>query len=325
MNEEKIISVIVPVYNAEKVIGKCIESLVEQTYKNLEILLVNDGSKDKSLKICNMYAEKYSNIIVINQDNKGVGIARNKGLELSKGEYICFVDADDYVDAQYIELLYHNMIQNNAELSICGYKEVKDNTILSSTAGSIQIMNQQDAMLELLKVDSFRGYVWNKLFRADIIRSQNIIFDVSIALWEDVLFVFQYLTSCKTVIYDASPVYNYVFMDNSASHMDNHVIGVDKSYDAILAKNRISEILPEEYSEVKALLSGRYLSSALATLRNIGYLNDDSNGYSEKCIEILKKHKKNGYKYLSFKEKVIVNLFLISPDFVFGLYRKKNR
>ena len=101
-----LISIIIPVYNAEKYLKKCLDSVINQTYKNLEIILVDDGSTDKSPEICDKYAEKDSRIIVLHKENGGVSSSRNAGLDIFKGEYLSFVDSDDYVEPDYIEYLY---------------------------------------------------------------------------------------------------------------------------------------------------------------------------------------------------------------------------
>ena len=119
MNESPLISVIVPVYNVEEYLTQCIESIINQTYTNLEIILVDDGSTDQSGKICDEYAIKDDRIQVIHKENRGVGSARNVGLDTSKGEYVSFVDSDDYVDKNYIKILLKQMLEHNVQVSIC--------------------------------------------------------------------------------------------------------------------------------------------------------------------------------------------------------------
>ena len=115
------ISIVVAVYNAEKTLKKCVDSLLNQTYNNIEIILVNDCSKDNSLDICNEYSKANDNVKVISNDrNSGVSATRNNGINNSTGEYICFVDSDDYVEKDYVEILLKALINNNLQLSICG-------------------------------------------------------------------------------------------------------------------------------------------------------------------------------------------------------------
>ena len=118
MNKD-LISIIVPVYNAEKYLAKCLESLISQTYKNIEIILIDDGSKDESEKICQTYCAKDARIIVKKQKNAGASSARNRGVDLAKGKYILFVDADDYVSDDYIEYLYRLIKSHHTDIGIC--------------------------------------------------------------------------------------------------------------------------------------------------------------------------------------------------------------
>lgn len=124
MNQKELISVIVPIYNVEQYLEKCINSIIKQTYKNLEIILVNDGSPDNCLKICEKSAKEDKRIKVINKENGGLSDARNKGLDIMTGKYITFVDSDDYIDSKTIEELYTNLKQNNADISICNLNNV---------------------------------------------------------------------------------------------------------------------------------------------------------------------------------------------------------
>lgn len=118
------ISVIVPVYGVEKYLPKCIESLVKQTFKDIEIILVDDGSPDSCGKICDEYAENYEQLVVIHQVNQGVSVARNAGLKIAKGEYIGFVDPDDYVDCQMYEVMVNKLQASLADLVVCGYSKI---------------------------------------------------------------------------------------------------------------------------------------------------------------------------------------------------------
>lgn len=120
----KKISIVVPIYNVEKYVKKCIESLIKQTYKNIEIILVDDGSTDNSVGIIDEYANKDPRVVAIHQENKGVSAARNAGLKVARGEYIGFVDPDDYVDCQMYEVMVNKLQTGFADLAVCGYLKV---------------------------------------------------------------------------------------------------------------------------------------------------------------------------------------------------------
>jgi len=322
---DKLISVMIPVYNAENNISKCLESLLAQTYSNIQIVLVNDGSKDSSLEICNKYANQDSRIKLINQENGGEGAARNRGLAESQGELICFVDADDYVKSDFIKNLYDLQLEHNAELSICGFTELRGEQVLNQTGGITQIMSQEQAMENLLKEDSFKGYVWNKMFHMDIIRENHIQFDSTLAVWTDVLFVFTYMHYVKKVVFFPEPMYFYIYVEDSVSHQQNHILGIKKAYSAIRAKNQIIDYIPQNYDNVKRQLNIRYVQSALAVIRNIGYENGDKNSeYYKDSIEIIKKSE-NKYilKYLSKKDRLFVFICKYCPSVLMLLYKIK--
>ena len=116
-----VISIIVPVYNVEKYLDRCIQSILVQSFKKFELVLINDGSTDNSLKICQKYREEDNRIVLISQPNKGLSAARNTGLENIHGEYVCFIDSDDFVEKNYLRSLYNNLEKNKADISICEY------------------------------------------------------------------------------------------------------------------------------------------------------------------------------------------------------------
>lgn len=125
MEKEKI-SIIVPIYNVEKFLPRCVESLVNQTYGNIEILLIDDGTKDNSAIMCDEYAKKYNNVKAFHKKNGGLSDARNYGIEKATGKYIAFVDSDDFVNKDYCKILYNNLIKNDADISICDFQIFTD-------------------------------------------------------------------------------------------------------------------------------------------------------------------------------------------------------
>lgn len=316
-----LITIMIPAYNAEKYIGRCLESLKNQTYKDIEIVIVNDGSKDKTQSICEEYVRKDSRFRLINQKNGGEGTARNVGIREAKGQYLCFVDADDYVETDFIENMYQMHLEHNVDLVICGFTERKDSEIINQTSGPVEIMNQEDAMEKLLREDSFKGYVWNKMFNMQIIRDNQMQFDVSLAVWTDVLFAFQYILHIKKAVFNPRPTYNYIYVENSASHLANHLLGVEKSYSAIRAKEQMVDKIPAGYDKVKKQLAVRYVQSALSVIRNIGYTRvEKTSEYYQKSLDLIKTYKKDAYDMLSSKDKILVQMCVICPGILMKLY-----
>lgn len=197
-----LITVIIPIYNAEKYLINCIESVINQTYKNTQILLVNDGSTDHSGQICDEYQKVDSRIKVFHKENRGVSRARNFAISKADGEYMCFVDADDEIEAHMLEELYKCIINNAADLSICGHKSVcieKNDKIAvcyhicTSFQGSIQQF--LTVIDDFLASESIQGPC-GKLFRTEIIKNKNILFPQELSFGEDTVFVYRYLTHC---------------------------------------------------------------------------------------------------------------------------------
>lgn len=124
--EKELISIIIPIYNTDKYINRCLQSVIAQTYKKIEIILIDDGSTDKSFEICKKYSNQDSRIRLIHQNNRGSSATRNRGIKEATGKMITFIDSDDWINEKYIETLYYNMIYNKAQLSVCGYQRVAE-------------------------------------------------------------------------------------------------------------------------------------------------------------------------------------------------------
>lgn len=164
------ISVIIPIYNSEYYLKKCIESVINQTYKNLEIILVNDGSTDKSSYICNEYMMKDDRIKVINKENGGVSDSRNYGISASTGEYIAFLDSDDWIDSNLYNVLYNLIIKNNSDISVCNFKRVNNEEEKLKFSSNEFIYNNIEAIEEIYgeRYIQFIGVVWNKLYKREL-------------------------------------------------------------------------------------------------------------------------------------------------------------
>ena len=215
--EKELISVIIPVYNAEKPLCRCIESVRNQTYKNLEIILINDGSTDESGAICQRYAETDRRIKVIHKENGGVSTARNEALKCFSGEYITFVDADDYIEDWFIEKLYENMLP---EIDI-----VISNAIIRSEDNKNVIVDRDyDLVQKTIKIDcKFRVntkyqhcIVRNALFRRKIVC--GLFFDTDLYVGEDTYFYFQAVKRAKYIRFMPECGYNYIEYAQSAFH-----------------------------------------------------------------------------------------------------------
>lgn len=213
--EESIVSIIIPVYNMEKYLDECIISIVNQTFQNIEIILIDDGSTDASLDICMKWSKSDSRIQVWHQNNRGVSSARNKGIEMAKGEYLLFVDADDYVDEEYVQSLYEKL--DLADMIICGYSKVTDHQspILLGKEG---LLKREELFFHMVCTNIVHMSSWNKIYRKTILRENNIKFHENIAIGEDMIFVVEYLQYCNSYYYINRAIYFYRKNEQSATN-----------------------------------------------------------------------------------------------------------
>ncbi len=216
------ISTIVPVYNCEKYIANTIENIEKQTYKNFEIILVNDGSKDKSKEICEKYSKIYNNIKVINiYENKGVSNARNFGIKEAIGDYIHFMDADDEIDTEMYQQIYDIMQNKCVDFIITGTNYVYNNKIIDTYIPSSVYAKGHDEIAAFLNQAPISGrrsnlnFIWNKLFKTDIIKKYNLEFDISLSLGEDFIFTCNYLMKIKDLLVIDQAFYKYIKRNNN--------------------------------------------------------------------------------------------------------------
>lgn len=205
------ISVIVPVYKVEKFLPKCIDSISNQTVKNLEIILVNDGSPDKCGEICNSYAIKDSRIRVIHKENGGLSDARNRGLDVATGDYVSFIDSDDYVHEKFYETLLSLMDTHGADIAQCGFVKVYEETVNNSLPDSEEekrtVLNNIDALNNLYSNhDGSAVVVWNKLYKRELL--QNIRFPIG-RIHEDEFTTYKILYSINKMVITSRKLYYY--------------------------------------------------------------------------------------------------------------------
>ena len=212
------ISIIVPIYNAEKTIDRCISSILSQTYKDIELILINDGSSDNTYSICEYYAQKDSRVIFVNKPNSGVSNSRNVGLDIAQGEYVLFIDADDYIDETYIVSFFDNSL--TFDMCIQGY-------IVESRLGSTEraFVSNNLSMYEIIAYTENNNMLnspWAKLFKRSIIEKFHLKFDENISYGEDHLFVLSFLQYVKCISLSLSCGYHYI--DDNVGSLSNKSI-----------------------------------------------------------------------------------------------------
>lgn len=263
------ISIIIPVYNAERYLHQCIESVIAQTFEDWEAILVNDGSKDGSLAICQEYAAKDKRIKVIDKSNGGPSSARNKGLENAQGEFVYFMDADDWIETKFLEIFVRNGIKDAYETRQRHYKnedcdydiifqgfvrELADGRKEESFAmdADTSMMSKAEIICRLYKEHVY-GWSWCKLFRREIIERHHIRFDESLRLWEDELFTSEFLKYAEKVSTVNSHLYHYMYYPNSLMQTNNTYLK------RLFLSERMNEaLMPIANDELKEYINTTY-------------------------------------------------------------------
>ncbi len=212
-----LISVIIPVYNAEKYVEKSVKSVIEQTYKNLEIIIVDDGSLDKSREICEKLAIEDKRIKLIHKENGGASDARNYGLSNSSGKYICFVDSDDYASADFVEKLYDALNKEDADISACNYYTVEVDGTLNSREKVKTKKNYSniEALQDMFSCERELDVVlWNKLFKKELFTQNNVVFPVG-EMYEDAFTIYKLFYYSKKITLIPDKLYYYLQTENS--------------------------------------------------------------------------------------------------------------
>ena len=210
------LSIIVPVFNTEKYVSECIDSIVKQDMSECELLVIDDGSTDNSLKICDLFAQKHKNIEVIHTKNRGVSSARNIGIAKASGDYIWFVDSDDILESKAIKIIRDNY-EKKYDMLAFGINEFDKKNCQSRIYEPGEI-DGETAISRVIADNDLRGYLFNKVFKLDIIKKNNIRFDENIKTCEDLLFCVEYLKHAKKISVLKDVLYNYRQRRGGAIH-----------------------------------------------------------------------------------------------------------
>lgn len=261
MNE--LVSIIIPVYNVDKYIRECLDSVINQSYKNLQIILVDDGSTDNSGKICDEYAVKDSRITVIHQENQGAGAAKNTGLDLVKGEYLSLIDSDDYLELNYYETMVSNLKQHNVDVVQCLFRNVFVNNKYSRqynfpSKGSRKIKTKK-FLVEML-YDWKYAIFWNKLFKTKLLK--DIRFPVGRKI-DDEFFTYKLICNAKKILNINDKLYNYRMRQSSImNNCDNEQLYMDCIDCFIERLSFIEKLYPSLAHNYKAHIAG-YIQATL--------------------------------------------------------------
>ena len=293
------VSVIVPIYNTEKFLRKCIESIVNQTLEEIEIILINDGSTDNSHIICEEYSRKYpKKIRYINNKNIGCSATRNLGISLAKGEYIAFVDSDDYIEQEMYQEMYEKAKKENLDIVVCGINYINEQTQKIKKSIPINIKEKNDYLYYKNKMAN----PVNKLFKKSLIKS--ILFPVEIHSGEDIVFCFKGILTVKYISHIEKPYYNYVY------HGNNSIFNLEKRLGVFIAFKELYIYLEDnDYIKNKEIRKKFYENFNFYAIKGVFFMllnpilvsTEEYNKYDKLFYEELRK-----IKFLPLKSKFLI-------------------
>lgn len=280
-----LISVIVPIYNVEKYLARCVDSIVNQTYKNLEIILVDDGSPDLCPQMCDDYAEKESRIKVVHKKNGGLSDARNAGMAVATGKYISFIDSDDYVSDDFFECLLDVMNKENSDIVECSVvKFYEDNRFDEfSDDLSVKTYDTQDAMSALIAENPFHQHVWNKLYKIELVK--DIPYAVG-KLNEDEFWTYQVFGRANKVARLNKTMYYYFQRNSSIMGVGYNIRRLDALEGKANRQKYIENNFPDLSTQAKIDLYGSCMFAYQSVLKFM------SGADKKKALELIRKYRK---------------------------------
>ena len=308
MNKTPLISIIVPIYHVEQYLNRCVESIVNQTYSNLEIILVDDGSPDNCPKMCDDWAKRDSRIKVIHKGNGGLSDARNAGMKIAKGDVISFIDSDDWIDPNFFEVMLNVMQDDESDIVSCGVKWVDEDGELLRTASveAHEMFNTHDSMQELLHDGKLKQHVWNKLYRRNVI--ENIPFEKG-KYHEDVFWSYQVIGQAKKISVIPDSFYNYVQRTDS-------IMGESyspKRLDALDAMQLRCEYIKTHFPDLFDNSLQNYMGSCLYHLQ-LALRSHQEEAVIQNITQRLSYGKQFlSYNHMSSKNKLWMKCFMCAP------------
>ena len=305
--EKDLISIIIPVYKVEKYLEKCIESVLKQTYTNLQVILVDDGSPDNCGKICDEYAKKDSRIEVIHKVNGGLSDARNVGIAKAKGKYIGFVESDDYIKEDMYEILINLIKEYDADVSICNlYDVIEGKEYIRNKENGIKEYNRIDILKEVLLDKNIQSYAWNKLYKKELFN--EIKYPIG-KKYEDIGTTFYIFEKCNKVVVTSEPEYYY--LKRADSLVNNVTESTVLDYTEIIIQRYL---YTQKNIEELRKYNNYYLAKTLITAHNdIELLGSISEKMQEKykelynlAFDILKNNKKDIDELFNDEQKKVI-------------------
>lgn len=316
---KELVSLIIPAYEIESQIEKCLESIKCQTYKNLEIIVVDDGSKDNTGNLCDKLAAKDCRVLVVHQDNCGAAEARNTGMALARGEYVCFVDGDDFLEPGYVESLIMQMQIPGVQMAVCSFQEEYEDGRHPRVLGNTQGIREAEKVLPMIFFhDEVGRSLWNKMFVRSVIQENNLFFQGEYLVGEDMLFLIQYLMKISRVAITDKVGYHYLWREGSAMQKRQWNSSYYKNRTSWIKALKAAEMLLHDQTEqqnifqaYKLLVYYRILCESSSFQGNSQKKRD----FEHALLGYVRKHGMSALlsKRLTFKTAIGVLLCCISP------------
>lgn len=304
-----LITIIVPIYNMEQYLDRCLNSIINQSYKNLEILLIDDGSTDNSSAICEKYQKKDKRIKYFKKENGGLSSARNYGIKKSIGKYIGFVDSDDVISQDMFLTLYNNLIKTSADMSICEVVRFKDNVEFSNK-NNISVYNSEETLKIILEDKKICNFAVNKLYKKELM--QNIEYPVG-KYQEDVGTTYKFIKNAKKIVYSDSELYGYYSRDNSITKSLSQKFVYDYFEMIENRSNDLKDMNIDEYIDLNNanVILGMFIDLS----QNKKILKDKTFSlYMDKKLVKLKELYKITKKLNTLKHNILINILLFNKN-----------
>lgn len=320
------LSIIVPVYNSEEYLPRCIDSLLAQGEKSFEIILVDDGSTDKSQQLCDEYA-KYSNIKALHISNAGPATAKNKGLEIAEGEYVSFIDSDDAIESDMYTKMIESATRHNADVVCCSYRQVDEqgNKSEQPTTGKEYVFTQEEAVAHILMKDKIFSQNWTKIFRRNMLQDNSVSFIDGLKTDEDILFNLDAMVYCKIVTVVDEPLYVYTYRQQSLARFYVMTNFMQFNENLLMRLDKTQKMVEKYWPNIQQECTIHCLMYYnLLIGKSILFSFDEAKPYFLKAIEYIRKNALTLYRNRQFCgfSKIGTILALLLPPRMYFLYRK---
>lgn len=325
-----LVSVILPFYNAQKHLKRCIHSILSQTNPNFELILVNDGSTDHGKYLCNSFAARDHRVKLINlEQNSGVSHARNVGMDHSSGDYLVFVDSDDWIDREFLEIMLSRIKESKADLVSCSHiNRTRQGESLFQGCREDTVMSNRDAIIGLFQNKYVQPAVWGKLFKKEIIDNHILRFDEDISMSEDIKFVYEYLSFCSFCCMTKYALYWYVADNpNSAMNSDKrHTEFNEKWLSAWTSYVRMGQHTSKYFNEDRAVERVFLCSQTSAARMKLHLLLEyccSNHGIYRELLNFIRQHifLFIKYDYSKVSRKIMIGICALSPKLEYTLWR----